>query len=77
MSEYNPNGGGQKLRRLAAILGSPHQNGSTAAIAGLRREAAAASAGWEVKAELWLYEKNIGFCNGCRACVARGTRAEG
>ena len=70
MSEYNPNGGGQKPRRLLAILGSPHQNGSTAAMLDCAVKAAAA-AGWEVK-RVWLYEKNIGFCNGCRACVARG-----
>lgn len=63
MSENNP-------RRLLAILGSPHQNGSTAAMLDCAVKAAVA-AGWEVD-QLWLYEKNIGYCNGCRACVALG-----
>lgn len=63
MSENNP-------RKLLAILGSPHQNGSTAAMLDCAVKAAVA-AGWEVD-QLWLYEKNIGYCNGCRACVALG-----
>ena len=57
-------------KKLLAILASPHRDGSTAAM--LRcAEQAAARAGWEVE-EVFLYEKRLGFCRGCRRCVTTG-----
>ncbi len=59
-----------KKQTLLAILGGPHENGATAAM--LRcATAAARRAGWEVQT-IWLYEKNIGYCSGCRTCIETG-----
>lgn len=57
-------------KRLLAILGSPHENGSSAAM--LRCSVKAAEAhGWEV-ITISLYKKDIAFCKGCRACIKTG-----
>ena len=57
-------------KTLLAILGSPHESGSTAAM--LRCATSAAKrAGWQVQT-INLYEKNIAFCRGCRVCIETG-----
>lgn len=57
-------------KKLLAILGSPHENGAAAAM--LRCAVTAAeAAGWEVTL-LPLYEQQLAFCRGCRACAASG-----
>lgn len=57
-------------KRMLAILGSPHKHGSTAAMLESACSAALES-GWQVD-RVYLYEKQIGFCTGCRACVSSG-----
>lgn len=57
-------------RKLLAILGGPHLNGSTAAMLDCAVDAAR-RAGWEVQT-VRLYEKQIGFCSGCRSCIETG-----
>lgn len=57
-------------KRLLAILGSPHRQGSTAVMLDIAVRAAR-EAGWQVD-YVWLYEKNIGFCRGCRVCSRLG-----
>lgn len=57
-------------KRLLAILGSPHRQGSTAAMLDWAVQAAK-EAGWQVD-YVWLYEKDIGFCRGCRTCGRLG-----
>lgn len=54
-------------KKLLAVLGSPHENGSTASMLNCAVSAAEA-AGWEVKT-VCLYRKKIEFCRGCRACM--------
>ncbi len=58
------------MKRLLAILGSPHPNGSTAAMLACAA-AAAERAGWAVD-RVDLYREEIGFCRGCRACIEAG-----
>lgn len=58
------------MKRLLAILGSPHKAGSTASMLNCAVYAAE-RAGWKVDT-VFLYEKNIGFCKGCRACMDTG-----
>ncbi len=58
------------MKRLLAILGSPHPNGSTAAMLACAA-AAAERAGWAVDRGD-LYREEIGFCRGCRACIKAG-----
>lgn len=58
------------MRRLLAILGSPHKAGSTASMLNCA-VLAAERAGWKVDT-VFLYEKNIGLCKGCRACMNTG-----
>ena len=52
---------------LLAILGSPHANGMTAAMLNyaIRR---AEEMGYNVT-KINLYEKNLSYCTGCRACM--------
>lgn len=57
-------------KKLLAILGSPHENGSTAAMLHCALKIAA-SGGWEITT-VSLYEKHISFCKGCRACIKTG-----
>lgn len=57
-------------KKLLAILGSPHEDGSTAAMLHCALKAAA-SEGWEITT-VSLYEKQISFCKGCRACIRTG-----
>lgn len=58
------------MKHLLAILGGPHKNGSTAAMLDCAVNAAK-KAGWEVTS-VSLYETDIAFCTGCRACMATG-----
>ena len=67
-TESKEPGTGQK--KLLALLGSPHKNGSTAAMLDCAVKAAAA-AGWDVT-RVHLYDRNIAFCKGCRACTDTG-----
>lgn len=58
---------GKSAPKLLAILGSPHNSGTTAVMLDCAIEAAH-RAGWQVDV-VRLYEKNIGYCKGCRACL--------
>ena len=55
-------------KNLLAILGSPHVNGTTAAMLdyAIRK---AEKMGYNVT-RINLYEKNLSYCTGCRACMA-------
>lgn len=54
-------------KNVLAILGSPHTNGTTAAMldVAIRK---AEQAGYTVT-KINLYEKKLAFCTGCRACM--------
>lgn len=54
-------------KKLLAVLGSPHKNGRCAVMLEAMVKAAK-EAGWEVDF-VDLYEKNIGYCKGCFACM--------
>lgn len=54
-------------KKMVAILGSPHKNGVVGKMLQCATKAAQ-EAGWEVE-EINLYEKEIGFCQGCRVCL--------
>lgn len=54
-------------KKMVAILGSPHKNGVVSQMLQCATKAAQ-GAGWEVE-EINLYEKEIGFCQGCRVCL--------
>ncbi|RGY94859.1 flavodoxin family protein [Clostridium sp. AM58-1XD] len=58
------------MKKLLAILGSPHKNGSSAAMLSQACETAE-DAGWEVTT-IYLYEEHISFCTGCRKCMQHG-----
>lgn len=58
-------------KKLLAILGSPHPNGTTAAMLEYAVRASE-GAGYDVT-KIDLYQKNIRFCTGCRACLHTGT----
>lgn len=58
-------------KRMLAILGSPHSDGSTAAMLDCA-VTAALGAGWQVDF-VALYGKRISYCKGCRACFEAGT----
>lgn len=58
------------MKQLLAILGSPHTNGSTAAMLKAAVQGAQ-QAGWAVNF-IHLYQKNLAFCSGCRACMKTG-----
>lgn len=55
-----------KDKKVLAILGSPHTNGTTSAMldCAIRQ---AEKTGYDVT-KINLYEKNISFCNGCEIC---------
>ena len=57
-------------KKLIAILGSPHENGSTAAMIDCALKATNLSE-WEIEI-IYLYQKQIAFCNGCRECTKTG-----
>lgn len=54
-------------KKLLAILGSPHKNGTTAAMLSFAVRKAE-KAGYTVT-KVDLYEKNLSFCTGCRTCM--------
>ena len=54
-------------KNALAILGSPHANGTTAAMLDLAIHKAE-QVGYAVT-KIKLYEKKISFCTGCRACM--------
>lgn len=54
-------------RSALAILGSPHANGTTAAMLDLAIRQAE-QAGYTVT-KINLYDKKVSFCTGCRACM--------
>ena len=58
------------MKKLLAILGGPHENGSTAAMLDCAVRAAHAR-GWEVTT-VSLYQKRLALCRGCRACIETG-----
>lgn len=55
-------------KKVLAIFGSPHTNGMTAAM--LEDAIYAAERKGYCVTKVNLYEKNIGYCTGCRACFA-------
>lgn len=57
-------------KKVLAILGSPHNAGITAMMLNVAI-CAAEKAGYEVT-KINLYEKQIAYCNGCRACLHTG-----
>ena len=57
-------------KRMVALLGSPHKTGSTASMLDCAVKEAMGN-GWEVTV-IHLYEKQIGYCQGCRACLGTG-----
>ncbi len=54
-------------KKILAVLGSPHVNGTTAAMLDYAIRKAEKS-GYTV-AKINLYEKKLSFCTGCRACM--------
>lgn len=58
-------------KKLLAILGSPHHNGATATMLEYLIQEAEKK-GWTID-RVNLYEKNIAFCNGCKACIPTGS----
>lgn len=54
-------------KNVLAILGSPHTNGTTAAMLNLAVHKAE-QAGYAVT-KINLYEKTLSFCTGCRICM--------
>lgn len=58
-------------KKLLAIAGSPHANGMTAAMLACAMHASEKS-GYDVT-KINLYEKQIGYCTGCRTCIRTGS----
>lgn len=58
-------------KHVLAILGSPHSDGFTAAMLN-HAVSCAKQAGYTVTV-IRLYEKNLAFCSGCRACLDTGS----
>lgn len=54
-------------KNLLAILGSPHTNGMTASMLNYA-VGRAEKTGYNVT-KIDLYEKNLSYCTGCRACI--------
>lgn len=54
-------------KTILAILGSPHKNGITATM--LSQAIRLAEEKGYIVEVINLYEKNIAFCRGCRACI--------
>ena len=59
-----------KEKKMLTILGSPHPEGTTAAMLSCAEEAAR-KAGWTVE-HIDLYQENLALCSGCRACLKTG-----
>lgn len=57
-------------KKMLAILGSPHKNGTTAVMLDCAVKAAL-SDGWEVTT-IYLTQKQIAYCTGCRSCIKTG-----
>lgn len=55
-------------KKLLAILGSPHRNGATGTMLDYAVKIAEKK-GWQIDF-VYLYEKKIAWCSGCRACMA-------
>lgn len=55
-------------KKLLAILGSPHRNGATGTMLDYAVKIAEKK-GWQIDF-VYLYEKKIAWCSGCRACQA-------
>lgn len=58
-------------KKMLAILGSPHADGTTATMLNHAIQSAR-NAGYDV-IKINLYEKQINYCNGCRTCLDTGT----
>lgn len=58
------------MKKMLAILGSPHIHGSSAAMLDCAVNAAEA-AGWDVTF-IHIYTKQLAFCTGCRSCISTG-----
>ncbi|TCL57692.1 multimeric flavodoxin WrbA [Kineothrix alysoides] len=59
-----------KSKKILAILGGPHTNGITGSMLDC---AIRSSEGAEYEiSRINLYEKQLGFCKGCRACIRTG-----
>lgn len=54
-------------KNILAILGSPHTNGTTAAMLDLAVKAAMQRG--HTVTQMNLYEKNLSYCTGCRVCM--------
>lgn len=54
-------------KKILAILGSPHKEGATATMLHYALQIAGQK-GYDIE-YVDLYEKKIGYCNGCRACI--------
>lgn len=54
------------MKKVLAILGSPHKDGATATMLHCATQRAE-SLGYHVT-QINLYEKNLAFCKGCEAC---------
>lgn len=59
-----------RQKKLLAILGSPHVNGTTANMLNYA-VCSSEKTGYEVN-KVNLYEKQIDFCKGCRTCLDTG-----
>lgn len=57
-------------KKLLALLGSPHKNGATGTMLAYILQKAEQQ-GWQITS-ISLYEKKIGYCTGCRACIKTG-----
>lgn len=57
-------------KKILAVLGSPHTTGITSSMLNYAIYSAE-KAGYEVT-KINLYEKQIGYCKGCRACLQTG-----
>ena len=54
-------------KRILAILGSPHKEGATGSMLNYAVQIAKQQ-GYKIDS-IDLYEKNIAYCKGCRACI--------
>lgn len=59
-----------KRGNVLAILGSPHQHGTSAQMMDCALDAARQT-GWDVS-QIWLYETNLAYCRGCGSCQQSG-----
>ena len=54
-------------KNVLAILGSPHENGTTAAMLNLAVHKAEQAG--DAVTKINLYQKELSFCTGCRICM--------